>query len=1113
MSYLRNNKPKYFDDGPSAMADSRAMDDSSQILQLFQKTNKRILRLFDAKQNDANDEDENNTFGIEVLNKSESESETDVDNDKENGDIEIAETQSQEADITPPHNNNPQNRRNGIKSLNIKNLSPIDICTISSEGSKSRITPSVDCFKEPTPRSPIHKKPAIPKPNTSLRRSVFKPNIVSDFENFYCSTPRTGELPHTFQDSMRMSPIRNCSVSTNQEDNLPQLRIRSVAEIHKSILNNGSNNNVAIQTRRNSVNDPSPANIHPKKSLDFAMRRTSVDSTTTKKSKPTSIGSIEPELLQQYEKYVLKTPTKTPMSRTSRSSKSPVSHRSNRLQQISNMDIDSEIFCETVSSKRKSINQTDYRPMNMAETPVQSNNIAQNRESMLVMKNKLAMCETADEDMDVEQTSDEDEGMQVEVVEEPVCNIRSKRPGTPSRIPLPFSQHDPKKKRIVLEKITSNSDNDIANNLSPSLLLSFRNLPTKRRSNEKATDANEITSSQLEEQMSLALPKKKRKKSKEIDSVRKEYGGLVDELRKKNKLRSKVVGPEVRKRTLYSRDSPETSRCLRSSIRENKSVSDIELEVMMNEIHGITPLVTNDKNNAEKEVEEQSETSDNNTEAEVVKETIEDILVTKSKVTQNSKYSTIADKLEHQANVEKPQTSSKINARPKPLSKKKFSRVIVQDNVEKPQTRKTKFSRIIVQDDSDDNDNYSLLDEIEERSQVVGSVVSKRKSLNKQKVTRTEEMAVADEFVFKKPDVPTKKLSKRQKFLQKELEGLKIRFDRNLMNSDSDEGIEISDTDLYRVPECERKLRVRHLYSRPYWMQGQHQFGIRYSTLNPMEELKKKNFEKEQRAMHTGGNRVQSMIESCLNLTDRVQLIEEHQVNERNNRDKRSRSKSKEPSTVVTQKAASRKQKSKKQFNESVSTDYGGYSSSTHQCVTSTNQMSTIHEQSDSCSSTTIPEEAAAFANLLSRFGAHRKDDNGSITSESSTRVHSEYFDCAQMEDLNFIEVSEGILFGKYIDSMGCGVIQFKEGKKRDRAKTKKSNIKLFMLCGLLELTVGKKIHILKPMGFMFIRCGISYEMRNIYSGVSMVVFIREDEHVSINSEITSSSSNNKTQK
>ena len=39
------------------MTDSRAMDDSSTILQLFQKANKRVLRLFDAKQFDENNED------------------------------------------------------------------------------------------------------------------------------------------------------------------------------------------------------------------------------------------------------------------------------------------------------------------------------------------------------------------------------------------------------------------------------------------------------------------------------------------------------------------------------------------------------------------------------------------------------------------------------------------------------------------------------------------------------------------------------------------------------------------------------------------------------------------------------------------------------------------------------------------------------------------------------------------------------------------------------------------------------------------------------------------------------------------------------------------------
>ena len=125
---------------------------------------------------------ENHSFGIEVLNKSDSETENDGndENDKENDDIEIPE--SQEPEATQPQSPYQQSRRDGIKSLNVKNLSPIDICTISSEGSNSRSISNVQPFKEPTPRSPIHKKSGLPKPNTSLRRSVFKPNVVADFE-------------------------------------------------------------------------------------------------------------------------------------------------------------------------------------------------------------------------------------------------------------------------------------------------------------------------------------------------------------------------------------------------------------------------------------------------------------------------------------------------------------------------------------------------------------------------------------------------------------------------------------------------------------------------------------------------------------------------------------------------------------------------------------------------------------------------------------------------------------------------------------------------------------------------------------------------------------------
>ncbi|CAO1396044.1 unnamed protein product [Diamesa hyperborea] len=95
------------------------------------------------------------------------------------------------------------------------------------------------------------------------------------------------------------------------------------------------------------------------------------------------------------------------------------------------------------------------------------------------------------------------------------------------------------------------------------------------------------------------------------------------------------------------------------------------------------------------------------------------------------------------------------------------------------------------------------------------------------------------------------------------------------------------------------------------------------------------------------------------------------------------------------------------------------------------------------------------------------------------------------MEDLNFTENSDGVLLAEYVDTANCGVIQFSEGKKIDRAMSKSSNIKLLLLSGELEVTVANEIHILKPMGFMIIHCGTEYEMRNSYKGVSMVFFMR----------------------
>lgn len=45
------------------------------------------------------------------------------------------------------------------------------------------------------------------------------------------------------------------------------------------------------------------------------------------------------------------------------------------------------------------------------------------------------------------------------------------------------------------------------------------------------------------------------------------------------------------------------------------------------------------------------------------------------------------------------------------------------------------------------------------------------------------------------------------------------------------------------------------------------------------------------------------------------------------------------------------------------------------------------------------------------------------------------------MEDVEFSVVEDGVLFGKYNSNVNSGLIQFMEGKKRKRARAKRSNI------------------------------------------------------------------------
>ena len=296
-----------------------------------------------------------------------------------------------------------------------------------------------------------------------------------------CSTPRNGEPRQLFQDSAIMSPIRSSSLLPHPESS-KRLKVRSLVELQTSMSNKSDDGNDCIENRRISIHDPieNVFKIPPAKTSDVGGRRSSVDSVVSKKSKPSSIGEIEPALLQQYDMYVMKTPTKRPTSRLSRGSVSPVSNRSNRVQQVSiNMEIDNNDIVNDQSSRRKSVNQTDYRTIIMAETPVQSNVTTHNRDSMLRMKNKLAICETDDEDEAMDEVVDRDEleamDEDIDVYEEEVMYEKEihedeiaempvyetpkksqfKRPGTPLNVPMINTQENCKNPKLRLEQITS----------------------------------------------------------------------------------------------------------------------------------------------------------------------------------------------------------------------------------------------------------------------------------------------------------------------------------------------------------------------------------------------------------------------------------------------------------------------------------------------------------------------------------------------------------------------------------------------------------------------------------------------------------------------------------
>ena len=302
-----------------------------------------------------------------------------------------------------------------------------------------------------------------------------------------------------------------------------------------------------------------------------------------------------------------------------------------------------------------------------------------------------------------------------------------------------------------------------------------------------------------------------------------------------------------------------------------------------------------------------------------------------SKKSHNEKVSKTRPKepSEKKSNVNK---KSKITMyeKPSPLCKKKFSRIVVT-----------------AESDSDDED----------------------------------QVGHNEQPVFKVPEVPKRNLSKKQKSVNRELEGLKIKYDRELM-SEFDEGIEMNDDydhsnspgiyrNVYRVADCERKLRIRKLYSRPYWMNGEHQFGIRYSTINPNVEMQKSNFNKKH------SKKIINLLENCLDVTDHQNLID-GRVSERATRDKSSRSRSKEP------------RKQKKPMSDSGSTDYGGSISSAHN-VSSNNQPMPSNDSD-------------TISHLMTRFQDFGKTGS-SDTSEASTstRVHSNNLGKLNIICLNYL--------------------------------------------------------------------------------------------------------------
>ncbi|CAO1396031.1 unnamed protein product [Diamesa hyperborea] len=382
---------------------------------------------------------------------------------------------------------------------------------------------------------------------------------------------------------------------------------------------------------------------------------------------------------------------------------------------------------------------------------------------------------------------------------------RSKVADTPLKEPMVNTQLIYKNPVVIIERMTSNSYRNMSINVSPAE-------STNHKSNDKIMeiDDSETKSSQAEE-ASPVQPKKKRRKAKF----------------------------SVRKRTLNRRNSsfqPQESRNLRLTI--NKSTSDVDLEKEMNRIHGLLQKPDEavspeqKRQSLKKAVDVKTSKSRNKS----LSNWKDDLLNDQTDWSEEDRKATLRPKdFLDESDSSQDQEPAKITSNTK--TKGSF---IVQNNeksfrsseAESSEEKESVVTPTVIKKlnkelkDQDAGMNFRKVkvskEGVKKPTKKVVNIKSKTERpsrLCKKPISSIDVTAGSDkqQSIVVEPPLSDIKIKKKKSF-NRELEGLKIKFDRELM-SEFDEGIEMNESNdlgiyktVYRIANCERNLRVRRSY-------------------------------------------------------------------------------------------------------------------------------------------------------------------------------------------------------------------------------------------------------------------------------------------------------------